>query len=584
MKIFDIIFKNDLEGAEKLFVKGGTYDGEKNCLAIEKQTADFETYFNLLPAWEYALYCGIEKVRLDLQAKGSYLLELNERLKNGACRRLASYECDGNCSVPLDISGILRGGYVFFTVTSHGRCEIYGGAWRAEKEAERNVKIGVVICTYRREEYVAANLERVAAAMELEPEFTERLHFFVIDNAKTLKLADGDFYTVIQNRNLGGSGGFTRGICEVCADRSFTHFLLMDDDIYFDFCTLKRTYALLSMLKEEYANATIGGAMMYMDRPCVQHAFGEKYNGLRAISFNSRLDMTLPENLIKNECIPEPDYFGWWYCCMPVNTVEKYGLPFPFFIKFDDIEYCLRAMETPIITSGLAVWHQDFTLKYSPTLEYYKRNEAVNAVLHQNAGALKMAVRFAYFAFKALTMKNYEASELLLRGYDDFFRGPQFFLEADSVRINEQVREHLPQWLTPEEIAVQCGIAPSAEDIPEHPNTGKLFNLLRTAISAENFLPAFFFSKKPAVTSATNPCATDCFLKRTVIYFDKQTQKGYICRLDVKKRRLLRRKSIKYFFRIIFSYRKMCRIYSEGAKKMCSRLNWDRLFFGTGEH
>ena len=54
-----------------------------------------------------------------------------------------------------------------------------------------------------------------------------------------------------------------------------------------------------------------------------------------------------------------------------VDNVKKRGLPSPFFIKGDDVEYSLRNNSNIINLNGLSVWHEDFSGKYSPYLYYY---------------------------------------------------------------------------------------------------------------------------------------------------------------------------------------------------------------------
>lgn len=580
MKLFDLTLENALDGAEELFVQGAP----KGAVIRLKdgETASFGTYFNLLSEM-YAKYCGTDEAALALEADGNYRLDFYSYTKKGE-KLIKSAICKGQCYEKVPLERHASGGFVYFTITAIGGCTLHGGCWATENEPQRKAKIGMVICTYRREEFVEANLKRIAEGLDRHPEMTDALHVFVIDNAGTLDLAESDFYTVVKNRNLGGSGGFTRGICEVCADSSFTHFLLTDDDIYFDFNALERTYLLLCALLPEYGKATVGGAMLTLEKPCNQHEFGGLYDDLKPLPINNGLDMREKANLLKNENAKKPDFFGWWYCCMPTDTVQKYGLPMPFFIKRDDVEYCIRAMRDPIITSGIAVWHRDFTGKYSTVLEYYRRNEVVTGALVKRGGRLKNAVRFAYFAFKNFTLKNYAAAELLIRGYEDFFRGPQFFYTADSQELNDELREFAPKWHSPEDIFEQCGVLPDEEMCGEEKRTGAARNVLRTLMAVESFAPSFLFSKKPAVTTATNPRATDGFFRRTVIHFDPAQNKGFVCTLDTKLRRALRRRAAKIFFRLIFSFGKIRKLYLKNADKMCSRENWNRLFFPAGKN
>ena len=577
VKLFDIKFGNNLEGAEELFVKGGEYCAADGSLTLKAgESASFETYFNLFPHQEYAEYCGIKSVFLELKAQGRYRIDFFEQRKSGKML-LKSYIAEGDCAAECNLTGAHEGGYTYFTLTAESDCSFYRGAWVAAKAPERRVKIAVVICTYNREQYVRANVMRVATAMDADPDRKELLHLYIIDNAGNLELESGDFYTVVRNRNLGGAGGFARGMYEAAKDKSFTHILLMDDDIYFDFTTLDRTCRLLGALTEKHKNASVGGAMLVMDKPYIQYEFGGYFDGLIFRSLNHKLDVRRTESLLKNQNAPKPNYNAWWYCCMPASCVKEHGLPMPFFIKSDDVEYGMRAMDELILTSGLAVWHQDFGAKYTGTLEYYiKRNGAVAAALRMPTGSLKAAIRYAYFMFKNLSLKNYDCVELIYKAYLDFRAGSNFFLTADSADMNDEIRAHAQKFTDEAELAKVCGKKPELPEVRREKRHSLAACFL---MFAENYMPAFLFSKKVGVTNAGIPRAWDCFMKKTVVHYDPYNGKGLVLKLDTKRRRKLRRLTYKVFFGLLFNYGKIKKDYRKNWQKMCSEENWCRMFF-----
>ena len=72
---------------------------------------------------------------------------------------------------------------------------------------------------------------------------------------------------------MGGAGGFTRDLIEILEHNDIfqiTHILLMDDDIVIEPESLVRTFMLLCLLREEYLDAFIGGAMLRLDRQYIQ--------------------------------------------------------------------------------------------------------------------------------------------------------------------------------------------------------------------------------------------------------------------------------------------------------------------------
>lgn len=77
-------------------------------------------------------------------------------------------------------------------------------------------------------------------------------------------------------------GGFTRDLIEIMTHNDelhVTHALLMDDDIVIEPESLIKTYRILTLLKEEYEDAFIGGAMLRLDKQAIQVEAGASWNG-----------------------------------------------------------------------------------------------------------------------------------------------------------------------------------------------------------------------------------------------------------------------------------------------------------------
>lgn len=123
--------------------------------------------------------------------------------------------------------------------------------------------------------YVLRNLKRVIRFLEKEENDSLNLCYWLIDNGKTLsankeisRLIEQypDNFKIIENRNVGGAGGFTRGMIEAIAEKQkfgLTHVQLMDDDASFDPELFIRAYGFLSMRKAEYQDITLGGGVSY---------------------------------------------------------------------------------------------------------------------------------------------------------------------------------------------------------------------------------------------------------------------------------------------------------------------------------
>lgn len=581
MLLYRLLFESETKGTEALFYRhtGGCKRAGAGLALADGATVSFDTYFNSFSHAQYRKYCALASVYLSLRGSGRFRLEIFHRSLKNKVTPVKSATFEGSTREEIPLSSLPADGYLFFTLTALGEARLLSGGYESER-VPAPVKVGIVICTFRREGFVKANLQRMLAGLERAPELRERLHIFIADNARTLDLPASDAYTVLPNPNLGGSGGFTRGIEEVCKDASFTHFLLMDDDISFEFETIERTLALLASLSPAYSGCTVGGAMLYLDRPTVQHEFGGYFSGIRFRQRNSLLDVSDPKNLLKNEAPKVPaNYNAWWYCCMPAATVQKYGLPMPFFIKGDDVEYGLRCTRQLIVMNGIAVWHQDFSYKYNAALEYYgHRNFAIVSAMHFHNSSLLLAYHLVYAVFSQLTQKRYFCAELILQAYRDFFRGCAFLRDTDMEQLNAEVMQCTPQYLTDAQLNEALGTQIEDFSAPLHGKPHKKNILRKFLLASENFLPAFLFSRRAAIADANRNTAQAVFLHRTAVHYDRTRKAGYICKLDTARRRKIRRETYKLFFKLLFGFGKMRREYRERYGIACSEQAWQKKF------
>ena len=128
---------------------------------------------------------------------------------------------------------------------------------------------------------------------------------------------------------------------------------------------------------------------------------------------------------------------------MPTSVLDKYNYPFPFFIKFDDIEYGMRRKDEEIILSnGFGVWHEDFDEKLHPYLEYYLfRNALVTNALHDNRALYRSVTRYRGKKAKLYFKRKYQELHMMDIAVKDFLKGPDFFFNNDIEKKNSEIRE-----------------------------------------------------------------------------------------------------------------------------------------------
>ncbi len=266
----------------------------------------------------------------------------------------------------------------------------------------------------------------------------------VVDNGRTLDTEkyNSEYVHIYPNQNVGGAGGFTRGIIEsMDAEKKPTHIILMDDDVKILPESLIRTYSLLAIMKDEYDSHFISGAMLFMEHMNIQHedigyvhkdgSYGPRKPGFQ---------LHLWDHVFMNEeeYEPMPDsYAGWWYCCIPVKTIDMNKLPIPLFIRGDDVEYSVKQHARFITLGGICIWHKGFANKYNAALELYlvHRNSLITQAMsgiYQDADFIE---RINGFFEKEIRRLSYQSCELLLDAVEDYLNGPEFMLTPQGEQI-----------------------------------------------------------------------------------------------------------------------------------------------------
>ena len=338
-------------------------------------------------------------------------------------------------------------GIVCATVRADSDTEILGGCFETVFEPIQLTKIAIGICTFRREEFVKKTLETLKRETMENPDspLYQNVYVYVSDNGQTLPCEElsNDRIFVMPNRNTGGSGGFGRCMKEAYEDREkygFTHILLMDDDIVLEPESLFRTYTLLNFLKEERKGAMLGGGLLRLDIPYIQHANGELWQGGR-IGFTKRgYDLRRMTDVVRNEYNLPMDYNGWWYCCVPLAAQFR-GFPLPIFIHGDDIEYGLRFDGNIMTMNGIGVWHDAFDNRKASSMEYYDmRNTLIAcAIHHPEYSRLHMIKRVARHLIGQMLHLRVKDQELTMKGVEDFCKGTEFLKELDPTKLHPEI-------------------------------------------------------------------------------------------------------------------------------------------------
>ena len=348
----------------------------------------FDSYHNSFFITYWSQHTSLQSASLKLSAKGEGVLRLvcNE---NGNVTTLKEVQVKSNSYENIDIR---------FNITNSEASRIYlkaipelsenitienNASWNTDQAPEKDIKLAVIMCTFNKQEYIHKNIELL---INNEAFQNSDIEFFIIDNASNLNLEETDKFHYFKQGNFGGAGGFTRGLIEARAMNKFTHYQFMDDDILLDPDMILRAKSFLSFQKEDVA---FSGAMLCMnDKNRIWEAGANYPHPSKNLTpspcmFNSILNKDL---LTKISRPYEFDYGGWWFFTFSEKIVKKVGLPYPFFIRGDDVEYSLRLKKNNfkiVNLPGVCVWHETFFGKTAYWLQYYNlRNYLLLSLEH----------------------------------------------------------------------------------------------------------------------------------------------------------------------------------------------------------
>lgn len=530
----------ELQSENKVYVRpeGG--------ITIERNgKASFDTYFNGVSIEKWKKYTVIGDLSLKLEYKGDFLVRLcnKQMLHDEVLKKvLLNQEVHSTQrdTVSLSFGNADKGMLYFEVISLSDNSTIYNASYTDDQIAKplREVKIGIDICTFKREKFVANNLELLNKNIIQNPDspLYGHLEVFVSDNGKSLDIEklSNEHIHIVQNKNTGGAGGFTRGLIEMIKDgnpHGVTHPLIMDDDIVIDTESLVKTYRILSLLKEEYKDAFIGGSMLRIDKQYMQVESGASWNAGNLITNKGGLDMRNCWNCLYNEVEEYTEYNAWWYCCFPIDVVSEENLPLPIFIRGDDVEYGVRNMKHLILMNGICVWHEPFENKYSSFLEYYIiRNRLIDNTYHFPNWGKKQLKKAVWGQWRReCKFYRYKNIDLHTQGVKDYLKGIDFLLETDGEELHKKVMAAGYKAVPVDQIHIPFNY--SVYDRSLHVKLSKLHNIVRKLTWNGYLLPA----KAIRTVSMAQATLKGVWRAKEIMYYDVTSNKAFVCKRSWKQ-------------------------------------------------
>jgi len=394
----------------------------------------FDTYFGALFELQWRLYTRAGGITLKLDLQGEAVLRVWRRTPGTPAALLHEAAVSGPVQAELAPEPHFRqAGLLWFELQAGpGGATLRAASWHATDAVPAPVGLGVVICTFNREAELGRVLDAIAGHAGLEAV----ARVIVVNQGRPDLLADPGIapsaallssrLRVVEQGNLGGAGGFGRGLLEALDDPEVTHACLLDDDVRLEPESLARMAAFFSLASRDLV---LGGHMLDGVRPTSLYESGAivKHNWA-LIPLNPMLDLTRPDTLDRLLDVTAMHYSGWWMCGLPLSLLRQAGMPLPCFIRGDDVEFGLRLHNAGVPTvplPGVGIWHEPFYLKIGGWQLYYEtRNALICAALHEGFEPRRVVVLvLKRLLIHLLTYRYYNAA-LIVRATEDFLLGP----------------------------------------------------------------------------------------------------------------------------------------------------------------
>ncbi|MCH2556075.1 MAG: hypothetical protein MK005_02115 [Alcanivorax sp.] len=477
-------------------------------------TARFNTYFGAFSLRKWQRHTDLKQLRLCLDMDGEALLRVwgvNDRGGEALVKEWRATGASlGDGLVISEDLATMDHASLYVEIVALTPTRVHTVSFGTDQEASRTVGLAIVITTFNRFADIAATARRLADFLDQVNSRGVRIKAFIINNGDAIDARETEHLKVLENRNLGGAGGFARGLSEVSALSGFTHCLFMDDDAACEVTALERAHAFLSYSRD--GALSIAGAMLKKERMFVQHEAGAAFDGL-VRPLNSGRDLRDYAQVLANEEPVHINYGAWWFFLFPISKVRRF--PFPFFVRGDDIEFSLSHDFRIITLNGVATWQEDFAAKSGPMVTYLStRSTLVTALLHGGWGRVMMW--FAASAMKSAFGLCYDRTMAQCQAASDVLAGPAFW--AEHIDLSER-RARLKA-NTRYEHPVSENAERFLDDFEFHAPEGRLARLFRMMTLNGHLLPTRLFKRLDTVSVdfALSPFTRVAFLRRAVLY------------------------------------------------------------------
>jgi hypothetical protein len=417
-------------------------------------TLGFDTYFNLFNLGSWRKITPLPQLFVELTGRGMIGLKIVHAQEGRSWNQIYSdvHKLAANSPAQIDLAPLLEGmrdGVLLVSLVAlDDEVEITGGRFAIPALPEDTTlpELTISITTFKREAEVRRTVERLEAFIAGFA-YGAHIRVQVVDNGQSAEIETRGPVTAYDNPNLGGAGGFARGLLEA-EEAGASHCLFMDDDASFNMENIARTYMFLALSSDP--KTAVAGAMITNTHKWRMWENGAWFDGSCRPLFNGT-DLRDATEVVEMEQEAarqnRPTFYGgFWFFAFPIKEVRRF--PFPFFVRGDDINFSLANDFHSQTLNGVVSFQDDFTEKESAqTLYLDLRNHLVQhlTVPHLQRSALGTAKVAIYFTLRSLLRYHYSTAAVQLMAWEDVMKGPAFFEDNIDMSARRAVIKEMSQ-------------------------------------------------------------------------------------------------------------------------------------------
>ena len=571
----------------------------------------FNTYFGSFPLWKWREETTLGDLHLLICGQGQFDIRVEGWTPSGekSIVTRAVLLLTGDIPRRVDLPSVARiPTDIAYLVVRVDCNDVRGAITRIQfatfDTPRRDLRLGLSITTFNRQTYLIRNMESMNAAIASRPDVKERIEITVVDNGKNVELPASvtDRVRLVPNANLGGAGGFARGLMMYRAEKRVSHVLFMDDDITICPESVFRAMAFLEFAKAD--NACIAGAMFEEERPNVQFELGAQWRPLAVNPF-----MGMQRGLVLDDWRVQRQsedlergisYGAWWFYMFPVNVIPD--LPLPVFVRGDDVTFGIRGAGLGTTTlQGVGVWHQAFMYKNGPFHYFLEARNLplVSLLATEKYKRRHLLKRTAHFGLRFLFLMRYSTAEAFMAGTREFMKGPDYWLQIDHMERLQFARQFTGEsvgvlgneWdkyrLAPS-TARRVGYVPTEVDPVKEPLLARIKARVRRSRRVKKFI--YFsalgghlvpkaISRLPITTVPSEDMLPwGNFCREAIVYRWRATGEGYVVQRDRKRFFKLFFRLIKLCLAIVFKSSRVIEKYRESYPELTSAEYWNSQF------